>query len=60
MNFENPCFVNMHCLLECPNFHCEEIGYELILCDNCYFNTGECKDCLLEKSKYCRRVDNHD
>lgn len=59
------CFVNGHCCYDCPNFEiqtveerygagiADDIGLEEVECKNCYYNSGECKDCLLKNSPDC-------
>ena len=59
------CFVNAHCCYDCPNFErqiaddrygygiAEDMGLEEVKCKDCSYNSGECKDCLLENSPDC-------
>lgn len=61
------CFVNGHCCFHCPNSAIDEFesrfdipasdaGYERIDCNECYLNTGECKDCLFFNTDDCELV----
>ena len=59
------CFVNAHCSIDCPNFQfdianerygygiAEDMGLERISCKECYYNTGECDDCLFFNGTEC-------
>lgn len=58
------CFVNRHCCFDCPNFRVDEfeefydlpaseIGLERIKCKDCYFENGDCKNCLFEGYPEC-------
>lgn len=62
------CFVNGHCCFDCPNFEiqmvderygygiAEDMGLEEIKCKDCHYNSGKCKDCLLEYSTDCPKI----
>jgi len=64
-NKRQECFVNGHCCYDCPNFEiqtveerygagiADDMGLEEVECKNCYYNSGECKNCLLENSPDC-------
>ncbi|MBQ9461008.1 MAG: hypothetical protein IJU51_03700 [Clostridia bacterium] len=59
------CFVNPHCIYDCPNFATDRIndkygygiaddmGLEEVKCKYCHYETGECEDCLFYGSKDC-------
>lgn len=47
------CFVCSACCYYCPNTELYELGEPEIKCDECYYNSGECIDCLFENSKEC-------
>lgn len=59
------CFVNGHCGYDCPNnavFYiddkygfgiAEDIGFREIKCSECYYESGECKDCLFSNTEHC-------
>lgn len=47
------CFVCAACCYYCPNSELYELGEAEIKCDECYHNSGDCVDCLFEKSKEC-------
>lgn len=51
------CFVSPICnTADCPNIQCINAGLDKIPCNLCYWNTGECKDCLFEKNPdYCSK-----
>lgn len=63
------CFVNGHCCYDCPNFDiqtaderygygiAEDMGLDEIKCKDCRYNSGECKDCLLENSPDCPKYE---
>jgi len=57
------CFACASCSFNCPNAaiesydqRCgyglaEDLGYELVECKECYYNSYECKDCLFDGDK---------
>lgn len=59
------CFVNQHCAYDCPNFEIDRInekygygitddmGLEKVKCKDCYYETGECSECLFYGDKEC-------
>lgn len=62
-----PCFTNGHCCYDCPNFSVDEFeeyfdlpasdaGLERIKCKDCYYNTGNCEDCLFQNTEDCPEV----
>ena len=66
-----PCFANVHCSYDCPNFQVDEFesyydlpasdaGLERIKCKDCYLNSGECEDCLFQNCKECPEVEKHE
>lgn len=64
-NMKKKCFVNPHCVWDCPNFAidrindkygygiAEDMGLEEIKCKDCHYETGKCEDCLFYGSKDC-------
>ena len=66
-NDKKHCFCNAHCAYDCPNFRIDEFeerydlpasdaGLERVKCKECYLNSFECKDCLLQNSAECPEV----
>lgn len=65
MKNHKPCFVNVHCSIDCPNFKidiannrygygiAEDMGFKRIRCKGCYHNTGKCEDCLFFNGSEC-------
>lgn len=53
------CFVCAACSYSCPNPELEELGEPKIECEDCYDNSGECKDCLFENTKFCPETEEY-
>lgn len=59
------CFVNFHCSYDCPNFKidtvnekygygiADDMGLKRISCNDCWYNSKDCKDCFFEYSRDC-------
>ena len=66
------CFSSFHCSYDCPNFQidivnerygygiADDIGLEKINCNDCFYNSFECKDCIFEHSVDCSDFDQND
>ena len=49
------CFTCSACCFWCPNPGLEELGERQIECEECWYNTGHCKDCLFIHSPECEK-----
>lgn len=54
-------FVSLHCVDgSCPVALSREVDFDLYFgvysCDNCYYHTFECSDCIFYGTEYCYKV----